>query len=119
MLTLLIGIIVVVGACYLGFVFYQRRTIKMATDVYENKRDLNKIPLDDEFALAKKLNLTGESQKNMINCITNTNITRIKCCPALMRGLLRLKMMAKGLILSRPEMTGKTPTRQLKTLIPN
>ncbi|MFT9271760.1 MAG: septation ring formation regulator EzrA, partial [Lentilactobacillus hilgardii] len=56
-------IIVVVGACYLGFVFYQRRTIKMATSVYESKKDLNKIPLDDEFALAKKMNLTGESKK--------------------------------------------------------
>ncbi|MGP3640507.1 septation ring formation regulator EzrA [Lentilactobacillus hilgardii] len=63
MFTLLIVIIVVVGACYLGFVFYQRRTIKMATSVYESKKDLNKIPLDDEFALAKKMNLTGESKK--------------------------------------------------------
>ena len=63
MLTLLIGVIVLVGAGYLGFVFYQRRTINMETDVYENKRDLNKIPLDDEFALAKKMNLTGESHK--------------------------------------------------------
>ncbi len=63
MFTLLIVIIVVVGACYLGFVFYQRRTIKLATNVYENKKDLDKIPLDDEFALAKKMNLTGESKK--------------------------------------------------------
>lgn len=63
MFILLIVIVVVVGACYLGFVFYQRRTIKMATSVYESKKDLNKIPLDDEFALAKKMNLTGESKK--------------------------------------------------------
>ncbi|KRK59139.1 septation ring formation regulator EzrA [Lentilactobacillus hilgardii DSM 20176 = ATCC 8290] len=35
----------------------------MATSVYESKKDLNKIPLDDEFALAKKMNLTGESKK--------------------------------------------------------
>ena len=63
MFTLLIIIVVVVGACYLGFVFYQRRTIKMATDVYENKKKLTQIPLDDEFALAKKMNLSGESKK--------------------------------------------------------
>lgn len=37
----------------------------MATSIYENKRDLNKIPLDDEFALAKKMNLTGESHKKV------------------------------------------------------
>lgn len=63
MFILLVIIIVVVGAGYLGFAFYQRRTIKMATSVYESKKELNKIPLDDEFALAKKMNLTGESKK--------------------------------------------------------
>ncbi|WP_268913253.1 septation ring formation regulator EzrA [Lentilactobacillus sp. SPB1-3] len=63
MLTLLIGIIIVAGGCYLGFVFYQRKTIKMATEVYDNKRKLDDIPLDDEFRLAQQMNLTGESQK--------------------------------------------------------
>ncbi|GAY73783.1 hypothetical protein NBRC111893_1929 [Lentilactobacillus kosonis] len=35
----------------------------MATEVYDNKRKLDDIPLDDEFQLAKQMNLTGESQK--------------------------------------------------------
>ena len=63
MLILLIGIIIVAGGCYLGFVFYQRKTIKMATQVYDSKKKLGEIPLDDEFKLAKQMNLTGESQK--------------------------------------------------------
>lgn len=97
MLTLLIGIIVVVGACYLGFVFYQRRTIKMATNVYENKRDLNKIPLDDEFALAKKLNLTGESQKKYDQLYNKYQHYKNQMLPNIDEGIAAVKEDGKGI----------------------
>lgn len=97
MLTLLIGIIVVVGACYLGFIFYQRRTIKMATDVYENKRDLNKIPLDDEFALAKKLNLTGESQKKYDQLYNKYQHYKNQLLPSIDEGIAEVKDDGKGI----------------------
>nr|WP_252892811.1 septation ring formation regulator EzrA [Lentilactobacillus otakiensis] len=95
MLTLLIGIIVLVGAGYLGFVFYQRRTIKMATDVYENKRDLNKIPLDDEFALAKKMNLTGESHKKYDQLYNKYQHYKNQMLPNIDEGIEQLKKMAR------------------------
>ncbi|MDH5104359.1 septation ring formation regulator EzrA [Lentilactobacillus diolivorans] len=97
MLVLLIGIIVVVGACYLGFVFYQRRTIKMATDVYENKRDLNKIPLDDEFALAKKLNLTGESQKKYDELLKKYQHYTDQLLPGIEQKIATVKQDGKGI----------------------
>ncbi|KRK89191.1 septation ring formation regulator EzrA [Lentilactobacillus sunkii] len=97
MLTLLIGIIVVVGAGYLGFVFYQRRTIKMATDVYENKRDLNKIPLDDEFALAKKMNLTGESHKKYDQLYNKYQHYKNQMLPNIDEGIAAVKEDGKGI----------------------
>lgn len=97
MLALLIGIIVVVGACYLGFVFYQRRTIKMATDVYENKRDLNKIPLDDEFTLAKKLNLTGESQKKYDELLKKYQHYTDQLLPGIEQKIATVKQDGKGI----------------------
>lgn len=97
MLTLLIGIIVLVGAGYLGFVFYQRRTIKMATDVYENKRDLNKIPLDDEFALAKKMNLTGESHKKYDQLYNKYQHYKNQMLPSIDEGIEAVKEDGKGI----------------------
>jgi septation ring formation regulator len=97
MLTLLIGIIVLVGAGYLGFVFYQRRTIKMATDVYENKRDLNKIPLDDEFALAKKMNLTGESHKKYDQLYNKYQHYKNQMLPNIDEGISAVKEDGKGI----------------------
>lgn len=97
MLTLLIGIIVLVGAGYLGFVFYQRRTIKMATDVYENKRDLNKIPLDDEFALAKKMNLTGESHKKYDQLYNKYQHYKNQMLPNIDEGIAAVKEDGKGI----------------------
>lgn len=97
MLTLLIGIIVVVGACYLGFVFYQRRTIKMATSIYENKRDLNKIPLDDEFALAKKMNLTGESHKKYDQLYNKYQHYKNQMLPSIDEGIEAVKEDGKGI----------------------
>ena len=97
MLTLLIGIIVLVGAGYLGFVFYQRRTIKMATDVYENKRDLNKIPLDDEFALAKKMNLTGESHKKYDQLYNKYQHYKNQMLPDIDEGIAAVKEDGKGI----------------------
>ncbi|GAD15996.1 septation ring formation regulator EzrA [Lentilactobacillus otakiensis] len=97
MLTLLIGIIVLVGAGYLGFVFYQRRTIKMATDVYENKRDLNKIPLDDEFALAKKMNLTGESHKKYDQLYNKYQHYKNQMLPNIDEGIEAVKEDGKGI----------------------
>ena len=97
MLTLLIGIIVLVGAGYLGFVFYQRRTIKMATDVYENKRDLKKIPLDDEFALAKKMNLTGESHKKYDQLYNKYQHYKNQMLPDIDEGIAAVKEDGKGI----------------------
>ncbi|WCJ51604.1 septation ring formation regulator EzrA [Lentilactobacillus buchneri] len=97
MLTLLIGVIVLVGAGYLGFVFYQRRTIKMATDVYENKRDLNKIPLDDEFALAKKMNLTGESHKKYDQLYNKYQHYKNQMLPNIDEGIAAVKEDGKGI----------------------
>ncbi len=63
MLNFVIGLIIILGICYGAFFFYQRQTLKKVSALENKKNSLSKIPLDDEFELTKKMNLTGESQK--------------------------------------------------------
>ena len=63
MLNFLLIIITVCVLIYLAMTYYQRRINQQATAIYENKKPLFDIPLDEEFELAQKLNLTGESQR--------------------------------------------------------
>nr|WP_054669003.1 septation ring formation regulator EzrA [Lentilactobacillus senioris] len=63
MLNFLLIIITVCVLIYLVVAFYQHRINQQATAIYENKKPLFEIPLDQEFELAQNLNLTGESQR--------------------------------------------------------
>lgn len=69
----------------------------MATDVYENKRDLNKIPLDDEFALAKKMNLTGESHKKYDQLYNKYQHYKNQMLPNIDEGIEAVKEDGKGI----------------------
>lgn len=69
----------------------------MATDVYENKRDLNKIPLDDEFALAKKMNLTGESHKKYDQLYNKYQHYKNQMLPNIDEGIAAVKEDGKGI----------------------
>ena len=69
----------------------------MATSIYENKRDLNKIPLDDEFALAKKMNLTGESHKKYDQLYNKYQHYKNQMLPSIDEGIEAVKEDGKGI----------------------
>lgn len=97
MLEILIGIFILIGGFYLAFVFYQRRMLKLANDVYENRKNLTKIPLDDEFELAKKINLSGESQKKYVELSNQYDEYKNELLPKIDEKINLVKEDGKGI----------------------
>lgn len=64
MFYILIGIVVVALAIYLGVVFYQRHFVKQIKKLEERKGELMALPIPERLTKLRSLHLTGESLDN-------------------------------------------------------
>lgn len=97
MLNLLLIIITVCVLIYLAVAFYQHRINQQATAIYENKKPLFEIPLDEEFELAQKLNLTGESQRKYDQLLSQYKNIHQSLIPSIDDKIKEIKEDTKGI----------------------
>lgn len=97
MLTFLIIIVAVCLLGFLGFFIYQRQLGKKVTQSYEDKKKLFSIPLDEEFELSQKLNLTGESQKRYEQLLDDYRDIREEEIPHIDKQIQKVQEDTKGI----------------------